>query len=126
MQKIKALMPQFELAAKGTQERPAGQDKKVGEIYDMMGKWDVVAQQLPTLVSRLVALRALHEDGIRFASSLASLDREQQSIHALLRDNADLLGTMDASLKGNMATIQANVKMLDDRFLAVQQRMEKK
>jgi len=125
LQKMKALTPQLETAAKGA-ERAAGQDKKINEIYDMMGKWDAVATQLPALVSRLVALRALHEDGARFQASLAGIDREQQAITALLRDNSELLTTLDASFKGNLATIQANVQMLDERFAAVQQRMDKK
>jgi hypothetical protein len=92
----------------------------------MMSRWDGVATQLPALVSRLVALRALHEDGARFATQLATLDREQQAITALLRDNSELLATLGGSFKENMATIVANVKLLDERFAAIQQRMEKK
>lgn len=122
---MKALQPQLEVAAKGA-EKGAGQDKKINDLYEMMSKWDNVATQLPALVSRLVALRSLHEDGSRFANSLSALDREQQSITALLKDNSEVLKTVDASFKENLATIQANVKMLDERFTAIQQKMEKK
>jgi len=125
LQKMKALTPQLETAARGA-DRTAGQDKKINDVYEMMNRWDAVATQLPALVSRLVALRALHEDGTRFATSLATLDREQQAITALLRDNSDLLSTLNGSFKENMATITANVKLLDDRFTAIQQRMDKK
>ncbi len=54
LQKIRALMPQIESLAKSAQDRGPVQDKKIGDIYDMMTKWDAVAQQLPTLVSRMV------------------------------------------------------------------------
>eukprot|EP00026_Physarum_polycephalum_P008776 Phypoly_transcript_08877.p1 GENE.Phypoly_transcript_08877~~Phypoly_transcript_08877.p1 ORF type:complete len:458 (+),score=137.11 Phypoly_transcript_08877:92-1375(+) len=124
IQKIKALTPQLEAAAKNsTQERAAAQDKKINEMYEMMSKWDSVSTQLPALVSRMVGLRAVHEDAARFASAVSALDREQGATHALLKDNAELIATLDASFKANMTTIQNNVKLLDSRFTAIQQKM---
>ena len=127
LQKIKALTPQLEAAAKAsTQERAAAQDKKINEMYEMMSKWDSVSAQLPALVSRMVGLRAVHEDAVRFASAISALDREQGATHALLRDNAELIATLDTSFKTNMETIQNNVKLLDSRFTAIQQKMGEK
>jgi hypothetical protein len=68
-------------------------------MYEMMSKWDSVSTQLPALVSRMVGLRAVHEDAARFASAISALDREQGATHALLKDNAELIATLDASFK---------------------------
>lgn len=73
-----------------------------------------------------MALRSLHEDGARFAASLSTLEREQQSIHALLKDDADLLKIVQGSFQENLTTIMGNIKLLDDKFAAIQQRIEKK
>ena len=37
---------------------------KVAELYEITKKWDTVANTVPHVVDRLVALQELHEQGI--------------------------------------------------------------
>lgn len=125
-QKIKALTPQLEAATKQGIDRPASQDKKITEMYEMMQRWDAVSAHLPALVTRLTGLRTAHEDAARASTSLAQLDHAQNAVRDLLRNHAELASQLNTSFAANMETIQGNVKHLDERFVAIQQRLEKK
>lgn len=95
-------------------------------MYEMMQRWDAVSAHLPALVTRLAGLRAAHEDAARASASLAQLDNAQNAVRELLKNHGELATQLNSSFSANMATIQGNVKHLDERFVAIQQRLEKK
>jgi len=124
--RMKALLPQLE-AAVGTLTRTQADvksgaasvpatEKKINDLYETMNRWDLVAQQLPALVNRLLALRTLHEDSLNLSTTLNKLENEQEAVLGLLKDNTTLLGKVDTSFQENMSTIQQNVASLEERF----------
>lgn len=64
---------------------------QIEELYQMMSRWDITAQQLPAIVSRLKALKTLHEQSCDFQQSLRQLESHQAEMKTLLSTNHDLL-----------------------------------
>lgn len=56
-----------------------------------MGKWDLVAQQLPTIVSRLQSLKKLHEEAATVSTTVAQMDEQQTEMKKLLKSNGELM-----------------------------------
>ncbi|EFA76630.1 dynactin 50 kDa subunit [Heterostelium album PN500] len=91
-------------------------ESKINSIYELMNRWDVIGQQLPTVINRLYTLRSLHEEGLSFSNHITQLDKEQSNITSLLKTNSTVMNKMDESFKSNMQTIQLNVEALEKRI----------
>jgi hypothetical protein len=57
-------------------------------------KWDSTNEQLPVLVSRLKALKALHEEAASFAKTVRDLESQQDEVKKLLKSDSELLKTV--------------------------------
>jgi len=99
-------------------------ETKVNEIFEIMGQWDIICQQLPNIVSRLQALKSLHDESASFQQSVQQLDTQQVEIKKLLKFNGDLMTKVDANFKSNLNTIQSNVQTLETRFSDLSKRLE--
>eukprot|EP00741_Cyanophora_paradoxa_P003552 tig00000093_g3450.t1 len=127
--KLQALGPQLELLAKqkallGSAAGPS--EKKVGELYGALERWDAVSQQLPALVARLHSLRALHESAAHFKATLAALEAEQAGASDALRSQAALLVRLERGLAENAAAASANFAALEARVAALQAKLPSK
>jgi dynactin-2 len=60
-------------------------------MFEMMHRWDNVSLQLPTIVSRLQALKSLHEGAASFSQGVQLLESQQDEIKKLLKFNGELM-----------------------------------
>ncbi|XP_071488252.1 dynactin subunit 2-like [Diadema antillarum] len=97
----------------------AGKESKISALYDMVEKWDSVADTLPKVVERLQALKDLHEQALQFSQALSQLDTTQQQLTANMQGQDTLLKELKDSFAANLAAIQANCESLDSRLKAV-------
>ena len=72
---------------------------QVAEIYELVKKWHVVAEQLPALSERLHALEEAVERSAAFAARLAALDEEHARLAELLASNSKLVESVDTQLR---------------------------
>jgi len=103
-------------------EKP--QDVKVNEIFEMMNRWDVTSQQLPIIVSRLQALKSLHEESSSFQLGIQQLESQQEEIKKLLKFNGELMGQVDSNFKQNLGIVQSNVQALEQRITELSKKLE--
>jgi len=99
-------------------------ETKVNEVFEMMNRWDVTSQQLPTIVSRLQALKSLHEESGSFQQGVQQLESQQEEIKKLLKFNSDLMTQVDGNFKSNLNVIQSNVQTLEKRFSELSKKLE--
>ena len=64
---------------------------KVAELYELMKKWHLVADQLPNLTERLLALDDSVRKSVHFAARLNAVDEEHTRLAQLIESNARLL-----------------------------------
>merc|ERR1712025_1413223 len=84
--------------------------KRIVELYGMMGRWDQSSQQLPIVVSRLQSIKDMHEAGKGSQGQLQSVIKEREKTENLLQENAQLLSDTRNKLKGALDKMK---KMLD-------------
>ncbi|XP_038076444.1 dynactin subunit 2-like [Patiria miniata] len=94
----------------------AGKESKISELYDMVEKWDGIADTVPAVVERLQALKDLHEQALQFSQALSHLDTAQQHLTTNLNGQDTLLKELQGSFAANMACIQANCQSLEERM----------
>lgn len=70
---------------------------QIVELFELMHKWDSVAQQLPAIVSRLQALRSLHEASAALHDTVQQLDTQQEALKKVLKSNSELLAQVAGS-----------------------------
>ncbi|KAK2177145.1 hypothetical protein NP493_616g01055 [Ridgeia piscesae] len=97
----------------------AGKQNKVTELYELVKKWDGVADSLPHIVDRLTALKDLHEQALQFSQAVTHLDMAQQQISSRLVNHGDMLKQVETTMSSNMATIKQNCAALEARLKTV-------
>ncbi|XP_030846061.1 dynactin subunit 2 [Strongylocentrotus purpuratus] len=97
----------------------AGKDSKISALYEMVQKWDSIADTLPKVVDRLQALKDLHEQALQFSQALSQLDIAQQQLTSSMGSQDTLLKQLKESFAANLASIQANCESLESRMKGV-------
>jgi len=97
--------------------------QKINELYDIINRIDVSTQQLPTLISRLQSLKALHEESAFFVRTLKQLENEQQEISKLITVNNTTLVEVSKGLKSNFTAIEHNFSSLEKRIVALSSKL---
>jgi dynactin-2 len=100
-------------------EKETDRQTKVSEALEAMSRMKSIAPLIPDLISRLHALRDLHERAGQFASSVAVMADSQDQLTNQTAHLQSLLTEMEASFKENLATVQTNFANLESRFGAV-------
>merc|ERR1712241_1071706 len=77
-------------------------DRKVSELYEFCHRWSATAASLPTLVSRLQSLQALHQQSATFAARLTALEEQQVELVKLLETTNRAVQELGVGLKENM------------------------
>eukprot|EP00698_Gefionella_okellyi_P017798 TRINITY_DN525_c0_g1_i3.p2 TRINITY_DN525_c0_g1~~TRINITY_DN525_c0_g1_i3.p2 ORF type:complete len:292 (-),score=75.77 TRINITY_DN525_c0_g1_i3:1056-1931(-) len=93
---------------------------KVDELLGLMERWEPLAGQLPAIVDRLRALKALHEDAAQFANMLHALTKTQEELQGRTQQYDGVLKALEESIKSNAITSQTNVDSLAARVSALQ------
>ncbi|XP_041479024.1 dynactin subunit 2-like [Lytechinus variegatus] len=97
----------------------AGKDSKISALYEMVQKWDSIADTLPKVVDRLQALKELHEQALQFSQALSQLDIAQQQLTSSMGSQDTSIKQLKDSFAANLAAIQANCESLESRMKAV-------
>ncbi|OON16255.1 Dynamitin [Opisthorchis viverrini] len=69
----------------------ADTQNKVAELYELVKKWNDVADSLPMIVERLSELKELHEEASEFSNLLSSIENGQKSVSEQLDAYSKLL-----------------------------------
>jgi len=90
--------------------------KKLERLYDMYLKVQNVHEELPTIIERLECLRLIHEESAYLVDKIHGLKEMQTTILTNLGDNHKLLQKVDENFSKNLATIDNNMKNLEERI----------
>lgn len=103
-----------------TEKRDAISDadtqSKIAELYELVKKWNHVADSLPLIVERLSELKELHEEASEFNYTLSAIEAEQKSLDENLKTYSKLLQDVKTSLEENMENVKKNLSALKARF----------
>lgn len=89
---------------------------KVAKLYEMMERWDSVADALPRVAERLRALKELHEQAMQFGQLLSHLESTQHMISSSVQTNSSLLTQLNKTMKDNAGSIEKNFTGLESRM----------
>lgn len=99
--------------------------ERVNTLYSKMQEWDATSQAVPELITRLTALKGLHERGTDFGKTLSHLEETQKTLTKALSDDKTVLEKLEGSFTANMATIEGNFAALDARVEAINANLAK-
>eukprot|EP01091_Cochliopodium_minus_P006630 TRINITY_DN16646_c0_g1_i1.p1 TRINITY_DN16646_c0_g1~~TRINITY_DN16646_c0_g1_i1.p1 ORF type:complete len:401 (-),score=158.17 TRINITY_DN16646_c0_g1_i1:55-1257(-) len=99
--------------------------EKVNKIYEMMIKWDEIADSVPSVVDRLKDLKSVHEQTVDYSNNLQLVQNEQSQISQLILSHQQLLQNMESSIKENAKIIRGNTESLENRINQLQQKLNK-
>jgi hypothetical protein len=100
------------------------EEKKIHELFQCVPKVEAMANELPHIVSRLAALKTLHEEGALLTQVVHEVDSEQANITSLLKRQATLLSEMEANLAKNMTIIQSNFVAMEKRLKDLESKLK--
>jgi GR25 family glycosyltransferase involved in LPS biosynthesis len=89
---------------------------QIDEVYQALLKSESLHTDLPVVVDRLVQLKTIHEEMAFVVNEFKTLDTEQSQIASMLRSNETLLQQLEANFASNMAKIQDNFKVLEEKM----------
>ncbi|CAI9741732.1 Hypothetical predicted protein [Octopus vulgaris] len=89
---------------------------KVTELYEIVKKWESMADVLPQVVDRLTTLKDIHEQALQFSQALVYLDTAQQEIRKTLTEHGDMMKQLEDSFKQNTDVIKKNCQSLEERM----------
>eukprot|EP01001_Neometanema_parovale_P007200 NODE_3518_length_1205_cov_49.134011_g3338_i0.p2 GENE.NODE_3518_length_1205_cov_49.134011_g3338_i0~~NODE_3518_length_1205_cov_49.134011_g3338_i0.p2 ORF type:complete len:310 (+),score=77.67 NODE_3518_length_1205_cov_49.134011_g3338_i0:62-991(+) len=94
------------------------------EMVTVLRRCDSLSEQAPRIVERLLSLKRVHDDAI--ALSTMANTAEQQSAHTdqLLSDATSAVSALEESMGANMAAVYDNIRKLDARMSALDQKIE--
>lgn len=136
-----------QLSEKQHESESREEDVKIKELYDLVIKWDLIAQQLPSIVNRLKALKTLHEEAAAFQTSLLNLETTSTELKKTIGNNATLLAKVSASrfglskkkreiskdslnskveenMKANLSIIQNNFSIIENRIAELDKKVK--
>ncbi|KAJ3330403.1 Dynactin subunit 2 [Blyttiomyces sp. JEL0837] len=94
-------------------------EKRVNFLFSKLEKLDPIMGVLPQLIARLQALRSLHTEAAVFSESLRMITEEQGKTRETMGMIDGALMRLQGNLKENAAAAERNVKALDQRVLAL-------
>jgi len=100
-------------------------EEKINKMFDMMQRWDQASLQLPTIVTRLRALKTLHEESADALEKVHSLETQQKLIQQTLENNQQLLKKVGDSLSDNSKLMATNLQSFEARISKIQESMKK-
>ncbi|KAK3588148.1 hypothetical protein CHS0354_012206 [Potamilus streckersoni] len=105
-----------QIAEKKTGQEDPDKQSKISELYEMVKKWEAIADSVPHVVDRLAALRELHEQALQFSQALTYLDTTQQEINNSLNSHGDMLKQLQETFTQNTDSLKMNCESLDTRI----------
>ncbi len=100
-------------------QNPAAQ-QKISELYELLGRWDTFANQLPLIIARLQSLRVIHEQAALAVERQQEIQKNQEEIQKLLLKDQQMLEKLGNEFKSNQQQIEANMKAINDKMEKLQ------
>jgi len=107
------------LKQKKTAAPSSDQEEQIQRMFDTMQRWEGAAKELPGVVARLRSLQSLHVEGASMVETMRSMEKQHSDMTAKLGTEMSQLESVESTLKGNVDTISANMKSLEERIAAV-------
>ncbi|KAI9316226.1 Dynamitin-domain-containing protein [Dichotomocladium elegans] len=98
-------------------------EEKVKHLFTTMEKIDPLLNLTPALLTRLKALQGLHTEAATFGRSVKMISEEQTRITDELKSLSSACDLLNKSLKENEETVNANIKVIDNRMTELVQRV---
>ncbi|GAB1605583.1 dynactin subunit 2-like [Argonauta hians] len=92
---------------------------KVCELYEVVKKWESMADVLPQVVDRLTTLKDIHEQALQFSQALVYLDTAQQEIRKTLTEHGAMMKQLEDTFSQNTDGIKKNCQSLEERMKAL-------
>nr|CAH8854064.1 unnamed protein product [Trichobilharzia regenti] len=89
---------------------------KIAELYELVKKWNDVADSLPMIVERLSTLKSLHEEASHFSQSLGNIESSQKNVEGNLASYTKLLEEVKNNVVKNMEVIKDNFSTIESHF----------
>ncbi|CAH8597916.1 unnamed protein product [Schistosoma haematobium] len=89
---------------------------KIAELYELVKKWNDVAESLPVIVERLSTLKSLHEEASQFSQSLCTIESSQKNVEGSLSSYTKLLEEVQNNVIKNMEVIKDNFTTIESHF----------
>ncbi|CAI2730615.1 unnamed protein product [Schistosoma spindalis] len=98
---------------------------KIAELYELVKKWNDVAESLPVIVERLSTLKSLHEEASQFSHSLCTIESSQKNVEGSLSSYTKLLEEVASSyISFVLFQVQNNViknmEVIKDNFTTIE------
>lgn len=92
---------------------------KVTEMYDTMHRLDMSIQQLPVVVERLHALKAVQEESASICDTVKRLHTQQHEITKALQDGTANMELLEAGFKRVAEQIAQNKRVLEEKMARI-------
>ncbi|CAH8854811.1 unnamed protein product [Trichobilharzia szidati] len=89
---------------------------KIAELYELVKKWNDVADSLPMIVERLSKLKSLHEEASQFSQSLGNIESSQKNVEANLASYTKLLAELKNNVLKTMEGVKDNFYTIESHF----------
>lgn len=86
---------------------------QIGELFEIVKKWDTFSTDLPLVIDRLRNLKALHEQASEFSTSLVNMVIAQKKIDENLAAYEVQLKSAQESLSNALETFKENAQVLE-------------
>lgn len=103
----------------GGEGKQAEEDAKVHELYELCHQWNAAAGALPSVLSRLRSLQALHQQSASFAQRLQALEQQQDELQKLLETTNSAVRELGEGLTENTAIARDNMRALEEKVATV-------
>jgi len=90
--------------------------KKIEKLSESSEIIDVVSNQLPIVIDRLIQLKDIHEENANFSINVETLFKEQEKINSLVSDQKEFLSKVEKNLIENIGIIKSNIDILQNKI----------
>ncbi|KAJ2081833.1 hypothetical protein H4R24_002040 [Coemansia sp. RSA 988] len=97
--------------------------RRIDEMYDTVSSVDSLVELAPATAARLQSLATLHAEAAEAVSRIARVDAAQTNISEELTTMREVASGLSASLRENSTTLSDNVRHLDARISALNDRI---
>ena len=102
-----------------SQNVSAEDTKMIAYLHDQMTQLSEVSLQLPVMAQRLNLLSSLHIQAASFANRLTAAEQTSTQVQKLLKNVEASLDRVESGTKSNLELINSNMKLLDERMVAL-------
>jgi len=100
------------------------QEQKIEQLYQAVERWDSVAQAVPSVVTRLHALKDLQDSSLTLKATVSKMESNHAQLTQQIRTQTGQIESVEKSFGENAQQITVNVTNLEQRMEALSKKME--